>query len=92
MGYDIIGSREKAVALIEKGGIKEANKIMKKHKNVKSVLKRGERKGVFRLYPTKLIKGDKNTEVIHRENNVILKLEGIDKLDSKKGIIEIELN
>ncbi len=74
--YDIIGSREKAVAIIEKGGKKEAEEIMKKHKNVKSVLKKlSGRSGAYRLYNLRLIVGDKNTEVLHKEYGMLLKLD-----------------
>ncbi len=74
--YDIIGSREKAVAIIEKGGKKTAEMIMKKHKNVKSVLKKiSGRKGEYRLYRLRLILGEKDTEVIHREYGIRLKLD-----------------
>jgi tRNA (guanine37-N1)-methyltransferase len=74
--YDIIGSKEKAVAIIEKGGKKLAEQIMRKHKNVKSVLKKiSGRSGEFRLYKLRLILGDKNTEVFHREHGMIFKLD-----------------
>lgn len=74
--FDIIGNKDKAVAIIEipdkikkkKGVIARA--LMKKHKNVKSVLLKGSpRKGVFRIRDMKVIAGDTNTEVIHNENN-----------------------
>lgn len=73
--FDIIGNRDKAVAIIDipekllrkKGMIARA--IIKKHKNVKSVLlKKSPRKGLYRIYDMKLISGDKNTEVIHIES------------------------
>ncbi len=74
--YDIIGSREKAVAIIEKGGKKLAEEIMKKHKNVKSVLKRySGRSGEYRLYRLRLLAGEKNTEVIHKEYGMRFKLD-----------------
>jgi len=80
--YDIIGSREKAVAIIEipddfKGREKEiAEEILKRHKNVKSVLKKiSERKGVFRTREYELLLGDKKTEVIHIEHGCRLKLD-----------------
>jgi len=71
--FDIVGNKEKAVAVIE---IPEklkrkkiiANALMKKHKNVKTVLiKKSERKGIFRLYDFDVI-GEKNTEVMHVES------------------------
>lgn len=74
--YDIIGSREKAVAIIESGGKKFAEELMKKHKNVKSVLKKlSGRKGEYRLYRLRLLLGDKDTEVIHKEYGIRLKLD-----------------
>ncbi|MCD6367966.1 MAG: class I SAM-dependent methyltransferase family protein [Candidatus Aenigmarchaeota archaeon] len=73
--FDIIGSREKAVAIIEipdelsekKTLIAEA--IMKVHKNVVAVLrKKSPRKGTFRLRKYELLLGEKNTEVLHKES------------------------
>jgi len=82
MSYDIIGSREKAVAIVEipdnfKDKEKKiAEEILKKHKNVKSVLKKvSERKGVFRTREYEFLLGDKNTEVIHIEHGCRLKLD-----------------
>jgi tRNA (guanine37-N1)-methyltransferase len=72
IAYDVIGSKDRAVALIGsdvKNPRKFAKEIMKRHKNVKSVLqKKSQRKDTFRLYSCKLIVGDKNTKVVHREN------------------------
>jgi tRNA (guanine37-N1)-methyltransferase len=80
--FDIIGSRDKAVAIIEipdelkNKEIKIAKKIMNRHKNVKSVLKRiSERKGIFRTRQYKLLIGDKNTEVVHKEHGCKFKLD-----------------
>lgn len=80
IAYDIIGNKEKAVVLLgAKGDIDEieaAKEIMKRHKNVKSVLRKlAERKDVYRLYPCKLISGDKNTEVVHIEHGYKLKID-----------------
>lgn len=79
MSYDIIGNREKAVAIVEVKEIQSAKKIaeeiMKKHKNVKSVLiKASERKGEFRLREYMII-GDENTEVVHKEYGYLLKVD-----------------
>jgi tRNA (guanine37-N1)-methyltransferase len=70
--FDIIGSRDKAVAVVEipegpgKKAVAEA--VMSQHKNVRSVfLKASERKGIYRLRALKLIAGSKNSEVIHIE-------------------------
>jgi tRNA (guanine37-N1)-methyltransferase len=77
---DIIGSKEKAVAIIEiPEGVDEkaiAEEIMKRNKNVKSVLKKvSERKGKFRLREYELIAGDENTEVIHKEYGCLIKVD-----------------
>ncbi len=73
--FDLIGNKEKAVALIEIS--KELSKkekliaeaIVKKHKNVKSVLAKSSAiKGVYRTRDYRLVKGNKDTEVTHIEN------------------------
>lgn len=80
--YDVIGSKEKAVAIIEipkeledkKQLIAEA--IITLNKNVKSVLNKvSGRKGAYRLEELELIAGDKNTEVVHKEFGYLLKLD-----------------
>lgn len=80
--YDIVGSRDKAVAIIEipkelegkKQSIVEA--IMKLNKSVKTVLNKiSKRKSPYRLEDLELIAGDTNTEVIHKEFGYILKLD-----------------
>lgn len=80
--YDIIGSKEKCVAIVEipegmKGKEKEiAQEIMKKHKNVVSVLaKESARDGELRLRKYKLIAGDEDTEVLHKEHGYMLRLD-----------------
>lgn len=79
--FDIIGSKEKAVAIIEvpesfRKEMEIAEALMKKHKNVKSVLKKvSERKGRLRLREYVLIAGDPNTEVLHKEYGYFLKLD-----------------
>ena len=80
MSFDIIGNKGKAVAIVEisKGENEKeiAEEIMKKHKNVKSVLKKvSERKGELRLREYELIAGDENTEVVHKEYGYYLKLD-----------------
>ncbi|MEM5766248.1 MAG: methyltransferase [Candidatus Aenigmatarchaeota archaeon] len=80
MSFDIIGNREKAVAIIEiKEGEDEkkiVDEIIRKHKNIKSVLKKiSGRSGELRLREYKLIAGEANTEVIHREYGYNLKLD-----------------
>ncbi|MAH42719.1 SAM-dependent methyltransferase [archaeon] len=73
--FDIVGNKEKAVAIIEIPPELEsrkreiANTLMKKHKNVESVLaKRAPRSGIFRLHDYELLAGDKDTTVIHTES------------------------
>jgi len=79
IAYDIIGNKEKSVALLGvnvKNPKKLAKEIMKRHKSVKSVLQKlSERKDTFRLYPCKLLAGNKNTEVLHKEYGFLLKLD-----------------
>jgi len=72
--YEIIGSREKAVAIVEipedlqKKEKEIANQILARHTNVKSILKKvSERKGVYRKRKYKLLAGDPDIEVIHKE-------------------------
>jgi len=73
--FDVIGSREKAVAIVEipdelkKYKTRIASAIMKQHKNVRSVLDKGTpRKGIFRIRDYKLLAGDRDTEVMHNES------------------------
>lgn len=80
--FDVIGSKEKAVAIVEIPEELEAKErliaegIMQLQKSVKSVLKKiSERKGKLRLREYKLIAGDANTEVIHKEHGYLLKLD-----------------
>ncbi len=76
--YDILGSKEKSVAIIEETeSPKElAKEIMDEHKNVKSVLmKLSERMGIERKRDYKFIMGDPDTEVIHKENYCRFKLD-----------------
>ncbi len=80
--YDIIGSKEKAVAIVEipdelkTKEKKIAEEIIKIHKNVKTVLKKiSSRKGTFRTREYQFLLGDKNTEVIHIEHGCRLKID-----------------
>ncbi|MFH0929423.1 MAG: methyltransferase [Candidatus Aenigmatarchaeota archaeon] len=79
IAYEIIGSREKSVAIIGsdvKNPKKAAKEIMERHKAVLSVLqKTDKRQGEFRLHPSKLVTGKKETEVIHKENNYLIKVD-----------------
>jgi len=80
--YDVVGSREKAVAIIEiPDEVHEnrkiiANALMKIHKNVKTVLEKiSERKGIERLREYEIVVGDKNTEVVHKEYGCSFKVD-----------------
>lgn len=80
--FDIVGSKEKAVAIVEIPEELESKErvisegIMQLNKNVKSVLKKvSERKGELRLREYKLVAGDTDTEVIHKEHGYILKFD-----------------
>jgi tRNA (guanine37-N1)-methyltransferase len=80
--FDVVGSKEKSVAIVEirdeeKGREKEiAEEIMKKQKSVKSVLKKESmRKGDYRTRKYRLIAGDKNTEVLHKEYGYALRFD-----------------
>lgn len=78
--YEIIGSKEKAVVIVEipeDSQEKEiANQILARHKNVKSILEKvSERKGIYRITEYKLLAGDPNTEVIHKEHYCSYKLD-----------------
>lgn len=80
LAFDVIGSREKSVAIIDlPEGIapdEAAKSIMERHPNVKSVLaKAGPREGVFRTYHLKLLAGSKDTEVVHQEYGMKFKLD-----------------
>jgi tRNA (guanine37-N1)-methyltransferase len=76
-GYDVIGSKDKAVAIIEVRDKdadvsveKEfAKSIMTRNQHVVSVLKKeSAREGEFRIREYSLVAGDEDTEVLHMEN------------------------
>ena len=80
--FDILGSKGDAVAIIEIPEELEsyetiiAEALMHVHKNVKSVLaKSSERYGELRLRDYRLIYGDPDTEVIHKESGCRFKLD-----------------
>lgn len=82
--YDIVGSEEKAVVIIEipeelKGKKRlVAEAVMRLNKNVKSVLNKASgRKGTYRLEELELLAGEKNTEIMHKEHGYLLKLDPI---------------
>ncbi|MFH1420638.1 MAG: class I SAM-dependent methyltransferase family protein [Candidatus Aenigmatarchaeota archaeon] len=73
--FDLVGSKEKTVAIIELPEQLLSKKkvialaLMKKHKNVKTVLlKKSPRSGIYRLHDYELLAGDENTLVIHQES------------------------
>jgi tRNA (guanine37-N1)-methyltransferase len=79
--FDIVGSREKAVAIIEipkelKDYKEEiAKAIQKLNKNVVTVLEKvGKREGIYRIYKFEKILGNE-TEVIHKEYGYKLKVD-----------------
>lgn len=81
--YDIVGSREGAIAIVEfpEGAPESVKKlvaefIMRVNKHVRVVLeKASERRGVYRLREYRTIAGGGSTEVIHVEHGVRLKLD-----------------
>jgi tRNA (guanine37-N1)-methyltransferase len=80
--FDILGSKEEAVAIIEipdelrDHRVLISKALMQVHKNVKSVLARNsERIGELRLRDYQLILGDPNTEIIHKESGCRFKLD-----------------
>lgn len=80
--FDIIGSKKKAVAIMEfpeELGEYEsiiATAVMDLHKNVASVLaKESERTGEYRTRELRLIEGDTDTEVMHKESGYLFRLD-----------------
>lgn len=80
--FDIIGNKEKSVAIVEIPVIlKEKKKliahaIMEQHKNIKTVLDKGSpRGGKYRLRRHKIIAGSLNTEVTHKESGCSFRLD-----------------
>ena len=72
--FDIIGSREKAVAVVEIGDSLKKKRavistaIMKLNRNVVAVLnKESPRSGVYRNYRYRILKGSRDTGVVHNE-------------------------
>ncbi len=80
VSYEIIGNKNKAIAIIESCGKSKmdkerADEILNKLKNVKSILlKLSKRRGRLRKREYKLLAGDKDTEVIHKEYGYLIKL------------------
>ena len=80
--FDVIGSKQKAVAVVEvPEELREyeeaiARALMRVQKSVTSVLsKESERAGEYRTREMRLIAGDPDTEVIHRESGCAFRLD-----------------
>lgn len=73
MAYDVIGS----IAIFKKGmgSKKEASRILKNNKNIKTFLQKSEKvKGRLRTIKTRWIAGEKTLETVYRENGCSFKL------------------
>lgn len=80
IAFDIIGSKQKAVAVVEiPEGADEATiarDIMTRYKHVKSVIaKESGRLDPYRLYNFRLVAGEPDTEVLHKEHGYVLKVD-----------------
>ncbi|MFQ6009507.1 MAG: class I SAM-dependent methyltransferase family protein [Candidatus Aenigmatarchaeota archaeon] len=80
IAFDVIGSKEKAVAIIDSrpnGKEKQVAKdIMSRYNHIKSVLvKRSPRGGIYRIYNLRIAGGSRKTEVIHKEHGMLFKLD-----------------
>jgi len=80
--FDIYGSKQKAVAVVEipnelRDVEREIGKaLMRVNKNVSSVLaKESARTGDYRIRELRLIAGDPDTEVLHRESGCVFRLD-----------------
>ena len=80
--FDIYGSKQKAVAVVEipdelRDVEREVAKaLMRINKNVSSVLaKESARTGDYRIRVLRLIAGDPDTEVLHRESGCVFRLD-----------------
>jgi tRNA (guanine37-N1)-methyltransferase len=77
-GYDVLGNI--AILKFEKGEkVREKKKVaerfLKKHKAVRSVLEKSEKvKGRLRRIKTKYIAGEKTKEALYKENNCVFRL------------------
>jgi len=52
-----------------------AKEVLRTNKNIRTVLKKGKHEGLFRTQRLKYLAGEKTTEAVYKENNVILKLD-----------------
>ena len=80
--FDVIGSKGRAVAVIEvppeleQYGTSIGEALMRVQRNVMSVLSKGtERMGGFRVREMTLLAGDPNTEVLHKESGCVFKVD-----------------
>ncbi len=69
--YDIIGD----VIIIKENNRKFANSLLKRHKNVKTILFKSDiHKGKFRTQKLKFLSGKRTKETTYKENNITIKL------------------
>ena len=80
MVYQAIGD----ICLIRVKDIKTAERILREHPKFKSVYYQGKIRGKYRLPKIDWLAGEKKTEVLHKENNCIFKLD-IKKVMFSKG-------
>jgi tRNA (guanine37-N1)-methyltransferase len=80
--FDVIGSKGRAVAVIEVPtelepyGAAIGEALMRVQRNVRSVLSKGtERMGGFRVREMTLLAGDPDTEVLHKESGCVFKVD-----------------
>jgi len=79
--FETVGSKEKAIAIIESSGNKQKDKdkakeIIQNTRSIVSVLcKSSKRKGKLRKREYTLIAGNKNTEVNHKEYGFLIKVD-----------------
>ena len=80
--FDVIGSKGRAVAVfevppeLEPYGQAIGEALMRVQRSVRSVLSKGtERMGEFRIRDMKLLAGDSNTEVLHKESGCFFKVD-----------------
>ena len=92
--FEVIGSKEKSVAIVEIPEELEAKKqliaekIMQMSKSIKTVLKKvSERKGEFRTREFEVIAGNEDTEILHKEYGYTLRVDPqIVYFSEKEGI------
>jgi tRNA (guanine37-N1)-methyltransferase len=82
--FDVLGSKGRSVAIVEVPDglsgfeVELAKAIMRVHRNVVSVLSKGsERTGKFRTREMRIIYGDTDTVVLHRESGCVFKVDPV---------------